>query len=300
MMKRALMIAPPLLGGVALLAAVNTFYSIGQAQQVVLLRLGRPIVAVNDGPTSTAAGLHLKWPFIEQVQRLDRRTLTLQTPSVERPARAAPVSFRAEMRYRVDDPLRFYRALGDERQGEQRLSQLLDDSLERGLSGIGAHDMAKASAALDEGLAADMRSKAAKLGLNILDVRLVDASPSPSTIDALSRKMQEVEGRQVAQIKSDGEQHKRDLLAQADRDAADVRGEGDRRALEMRGDGDGQRAAILGVAYGKDPAFARFFRRLEAYDQAFNPDNTVLVLSQENAFLDLFAHGPGDNAQAHR
>ena len=104
--------------------------------------------------------------------------------------------------------------------------------------------------------------------------------------------MQQAEALQVGQVRAEGEQHRRELLAQADREAADVRGEAERQALEIRGDGDAQRASILGEAYGKDPDFARFFRRLEAYDQALNPDNTTLVLSQDNAFLDLFTHGP--------
>ncbi len=112
-------------------------------------------------------------------------------------------------------------------------------------------------------------------------------------VEAISRRMQDDEGRQAAEIKAQGEAHKRELLSQADRNAADLRGEGDRQALEIRGDGDAQRAAILGAAYSKDPAFARFFRRLEAYDQALNPDTTVLVLSPDTAFLDLFGRGPG-------
>ena len=291
-MKRGLMIALPVLGALALLAAANAVYAVGQAEQAVLLRLGRPITAVNGGPAPTEAGLHLKWPFIDQVAMLDRRPMELQSPAVEGPASVTPTAFRAEMRYRITDPLRFYRALGDDRQARRRLLELLQGSFEPELSGSGAQALAQGPAALDGAVADTVRSKAAGLGLRVFDARVVVAAPSPSTIEALSQRMQDAAVRQVAQIKADSEQHRRDLLAQADRDAADVRGEGERQALAIRGDGDAQRAAILGEAYGQDPDFARFFRRLEAYDQAFNPDNTILVLSQDNAFLDLFGHGP--------
>ena len=85
----------------------------------------------------------------------------------------------------------------------------------------------------------DLRRQAAaqRLGVDILDVRVADAAPSPAMIETVSRRMQDAEARQVGRIKADGEQHKRELLAQADRDAADVRGEAERQALEIRGDG---------------------------------------------------------------
>ena len=288
-MKRTLMIAPALLGVAGLLAAADAAYPVGQAQQAVLLRLGQPVAVVNDGSAGGAAGLHLKWPFVEQVAMLDHRTQELQTSPVER-AGAAPTTLQAQMRYRIADPLRFYRTLGNARLGEQRLSERLQEGLERVLPVAGGQDGGRAAAA--RALLDDLRPQAAGLGVELLDVRLVDAAPSSSTVEALATRMQDAETRQVAEIKADGEQNRRDLLAQADRDAAAVRAEGERQALEVRGAGDAQRAAILGDAYGKDPAFARFFRRLEAYDQAFNPDNTTLVLSPDNAFLDVFEHGP--------
>ena len=136
------------------------------------------------------------------------------------------------------------------------------------------------------------RRSVAQRGLGVRLEGLDLLSATPADPDAVGRRMQASETAQAAQVRTDGEAHKRELMAAADREAADIRGEGDRQALEVRGDGDAQRASILGVAYAQDPGFARFFRRLEAYDQAFNPDNTTLVLSPDNAFMDLFAHGP--------
>ncbi len=289
----------PLLVAVALLAAADAVYVVGQGQQAVVLHLGQPVAAVDAGPVPTAAGLHLKWPFVDRVARLDRRTLALLSQPAEMPG-ADPAQVQADLRYRIRDPLRFYRALGDARLGPQRLSGLLQDSLERSLTGMQAAKTDRP--ALGQAVLADLRAKAAadRLGVDIVDVRLADAAPSAATVELLSRRMQDAETRQVSEIKAQGEQHRRDLFAQADRDAADVRGEGERQALVIRGDGDAQRAAILGDAYGRDPAFAAFFRRLEAYDQALNPENTTLVLSPDTDFLALFGRGPEAGAKPPR
>ena len=282
----------PVLGAVALLAAADAVYVVGQGQQAVVLRLGQPVAAINAGPAPVAAGLHLKWPFVDQVAMLDRRTLALVSSAVEVPG-ADPTDVQADMRYRICDPLRFYRGLGDARLGQRRLSGFLQDSLERSLAGAEAGQISRP--ALDLAVLAGLRARSAadRLGVDIVDVRLADAAPSAATVDLLSRRMQDAETRQVGEIKAQGEQHRRDLIAEADRDAADVRGEGERKALVIRGDGDAQRADILGDAYGEDPAFATFFRRLEAYDQALNPENTTLVLSPDTDFLALFGRGPG-------
>ena len=294
-------IVAPLLGAAVLLVAINAVYVVGQAQQGVLLRLDEPLATVNAGAAPVSAGLHVKWPFVDRVALFDRRRLSLQSEPSELSG-SAPTTLQADLRYRIRDPLRFYRALGDARVGARRLGQRLQDSFSRALASATPTDLTNGRPALDNAILAHLRRQAAaqRLGVDILDVRLADAAPSPSTIETVSRRMQDDEARQVGRIKADGEQHKRELLAQADRDAADVRGEAERQALEIRGDGDAQRAAILGDAYGKDPSFARFFRRLEAYDQAFNPDNTTLVLSPDNAFLDLFGHGPGGDRKSPR
>ncbi len=291
MKARTYVLAPLLVGIVCLLAGGNAVYLVGQAQQAVLLRFGQPVAIINGGPEAKEAGLHLKWPLVDQVALMDRRIIELRSSPAELP-RATPTTLQADMRYRIHDPLRFYRAVGDGPVGAQRLSQLLQDGLGRAFASAGPQGSPAARLALDNAITADLRAQAPGLGLEIVDARVIDAAPTSSSVATLAQHMQDAETRQVGQIKADGEQHRRELLAQADRDAGNVRSDGERQALETRGDGDAQRAAILGVAYGGDPAFAQFFRRLEAYDQAFNPDNTTLVLSPDNAFLDLFERGP--------
>ena len=294
-------ITTALVGTASLLAMCNAVYEVGQAQQGVLLRLGQPVASVNAGAAPVAAGLHMKWPFVDKVALLDRRTLSLQSEAAEiANAGLAPATMQADLRYRIRDPLQFYRSLGDARVGARRLAQRLQDAFSRVLTSATASESPDRWPALNQAILLDLRRQAAAqhLGVDILDARIVYGAPAPPTVEAVSHRMQDGETRQVGQIKAGGEQHKRALLAQADRDAADVRGEAERQALEIRGDGDAQRAAILGDAYSKDPSFARFFRRLEAYDQAFNPDNTTLVLSPDNAFLDLFGHGPGGEGKS--
>ena len=70
---------------------------------------------------------------------------------------------------------------------------------------------------------------------------------------------------------------------------------------KVRGEGDAQKNRILAEAYGQDPEFFAFYRSLLAYETAFKPGETRLVLSPESEFLryfkDPFAVKNGDQSQ---
>ena len=50
-------------------------------------------------------------------------------------------------------------------------------------------------------------------------------------------------------------------------------------------DGDGQAAAIYAEAFGRDPAFAQFYRSLEAYKSSFASKSDVLVVDPSSDFF---------------
>jgi modulator of FtsH protease HflC len=274
----------------AVVLACDAVFVVDGPQAVLVLRSGAPVRTLN--PDGRSAGLYAKWPLIEQVVRLDRRVLALDGPPQEvTTADGGRVSVQATLRYRVVDPVRFYAAAGGVSAGAPGLQRALASGVAAALTGLTSQELARVDAHAD---AAAKRSRevAVEARLGVEPVEVVFTALSPADPEAAGRRMQAQEAAKVQAIRADSEGNKRELLAQADREAADIRGEGEHQALVVRGQGDAERAAILGAAYGKDPAFARDFRRLEAYDQALNPQTTTLVLSPEgNDFLNLFAHG---------
>jgi modulator of FtsH protease HflC len=267
-----------------LFLAANALFTVDAEQTALVLRLGQPVRTANaDG---RAPGLYLKWPLVEQVVRLDHRTLALGSGSQEVAAaggRRVPV--RAEVFYRIVEPVQFWRATDGAETAPIRAA--VDAGLQAALTGAPAaelQDDGRARQALD----AARRSVARDgLGIRLESLSLSAAAPAEGDGGQLQARM----AQQAAELRTEADAGKRQALADADREAADIRGEGERAALVLRGQGDAERAAVLGAAYGRDPAFARFFRRIEAYDQALNPKTTTLVLSG-GGFLDLFANGP--------
>ena len=113
-----------ILGIVVLVAGIIAFsalFTVHQTQQALVLQFGEPKRVVKE------AGLHAKLPFIQNVVFLDRRMLGYDGGGEEVIAsdrkRLVVDSF---LRYRIDDPLRFYQTVGNERVARQRLKRPSD------------------------------------------------------------------------------------------------------------------------------------------------------------------------------
>ena len=105
---------------------------VDQRKQAIVLRFGQPVRVVNafrdDDP-----GLKLKMPFLENVILLDKRNQALEADQEEVIAsdqeRLVVDGF---IRYRITDPLQYYRTLGDETTAHDRMDRLVNSSLARG------------------------------------------------------------------------------------------------------------------------------------------------------------------------
>lgn len=64
--------------GIFVLLIFNTFFSVHETRQAIVLQFGRPV-----GAPVTDPGLKIKMPFIQQVQYLDKRILALDSPAEE-------------------------------------------------------------------------------------------------------------------------------------------------------------------------------------------------------------------------
>ena len=111
--------------GIFVLFIFNTFFSVHETRQAIVLQFGRPV-----GAPVTEPGLKIKMPFIQQVQYLDKRILALDSPAEEVIAadqkRLVVDSFT---RWRISDPLQFYISVRDERIARSRLQAIVSSSL---------------------------------------------------------------------------------------------------------------------------------------------------------------------------
>jgi modulator of FtsH protease HflC len=134
---------------------------------------------------------------------------------------------------------------------------------------------------------------AARMGVQIIDLRIKRADLPDANRAAVYRRMQTARQQEAAQIRAVGEQQKREIIAGADKQVAITLAAAHEEAERTRGEGDSKRAILFAQSFGKDPSFAAFYRSMQAYEAALGQGDTTMVLSPDSDFFKYFKKGPG-------
>ena len=278
-----------------LILASQTFFVVDQRQQALGVALGDPVRVIN-APGRSEAGLHLKVPFFQQVFKFDRRNIALEADKEEIiTAGQERLVVDAFIRYRISDPLQFYRTLRDETTAADRIERLVNSSLRQVLGAASATDIIsgrRAQLMQQAKLDVARRAKASRLGIEVIDLRIRRADLPTSNREAVFRRMSTSRQQVAAQLRAQGEQRKREIIAEADKEVAITLATAREQQGQIMGEGDALRTRIFANSFGKDPSFAAFFRSMQAYEQSLGDGQTTMVLSPDSAFFRYFERGP--------
>ena len=280
---------------VALIVAGNTFFEVEQRQEALVVQFGDPVRVIN-APGHPGAGLNYKLPFLQNVIKFDGRNLAMEVDQEEIiAADQQRLVVDAFLRYRIADPLKFYVSLRDERTAQDRLKQLVNSSLRQVLGSAKQSEIIsgrRAQLMQETKLDVARRATASGLGIEVIDLRIKRADLPAQIQASVYRRMQTQRQQIAAQTRSYGEQQKREIIAGADKEVAITLATAQQEGETTRGAGDALRTRIFAQSFGKDPAFAAFYRSMQAYEQGLGQGDATLVLSPDSAFFKYFENGP--------
>jgi membrane protease subunit HflC len=271
--------------GVAIAAvvlfALSCFYSLRQNEQAVLLQFDAPREIV------TEPGLHVKIPWVQQVEYIDKRLLNLDAPPEEVIAQDKKrMVVDAFARWRIIDPLRFYQTLTNTEIAETRLAPILSSDVRQVLGSQNfAVVLSGERAQLMHDIRDHMNRESASFGIEIVDVRIRHADLPPQNSKAIYDRMIQERAREANEFRADGSEIYQRIKARADREVTVLTAEATRESDILRGQGDAEKTRILGEAYGQDPDFFAFYRSLQAYQDALGGNSTTMVLSPSSEFF---------------
>ena len=284
-MKRKLFLALGILVIVAGIAATSVLFTVHQTQQAIVLQFGDP------KRVETKPGLNWKVPFIQNVLFYEKRVLNLDPP-VESILLSDQkrILVDAFARYRITDPLEFFKTVRTEGGVRQRLGPIVNASL-RGVLGNStlASVLSEERAEIMLDIRSTVNTQAARFGIELVDVRIRRADFPDEISQAVYGRMNSEREREAAEFRAQGFEQAQRITAFADREATVIRAEAKREAEIERGKGEGARTTILNQAYGTDEDFFNFYRSMQAYERALTSDNTFMVLSPDSEFFDFFS-----------
>jgi len=267
------------------LAGADSVFVVREGHGALLLQFGR-IASAPLGP-----GLHVKFPFAQQVDVYDTRTIVSESEP-ERyqtgDGNAVDVGFYA--RWRVLDPQAYYRATGgEELQATQQMMPLIRDALRSQVQSRDLQDIIAGDGAISARLRALVdKETRARLGIAILDVGIERVEFPDEAADAVYKRMQADAKSQASALRAQAGEKASGVRAQGEHQAHEILAKAQQEAGAIRGEGDAQAAKVHAKTSAEDPQFFAFWSSLQAYRTALDNGRAVIILDRQSPFLKEF------------
>jgi modulator of FtsH protease HflC len=283
---RGLGIFTLILAAAVVIVGMNSFFIVNQTEQALVLQVGKAQAAYN-APGQDQAGLKMKLPFIQNVQKYDRRNIGLDIANIEVLAsNQEQLIVDAFVRYQISDPLAFYQRLQTQRIAENQLSQFTNTAIRNALANKLPEEIISGQrATLMDEIRTNLSNSISGRGIDIIDVRIRRADLPADVSERVFRRMEAARNQEAELIRANGDKQARSVKAKADRDKTVILAEANQKSEEIRGEGDAKRNEIYASAYGRDPDFFRFQRALIACEESLGKETTRIVVGPDNLGL---------------
>jgi len=296
----------------AILILVNLcFYTVSETGQVILTQFGKPV-----GQPIHDAGMRFMVPFVQTVNRLDKRILEWDGRASEMPTRdKLYIIVDTFGRWRISDPLQFFTRLRDERSALSRLDDIVGSELR---NAVAKHDLIEivrtdknrkpsldAVVNPDAGqitqllpitlgrtaVEAEIVQKAAPklkdFGIELIDVRFMRLNYNAGVSTKIHERMTSERQQIASRFRSEGEGEAAKILGSKERDLRQIESEAYREVQKIKGDADAKATEIYARAYGANPQgpeFHQFLRTMDAYRKTLDKETTLILSTDTDIF----------------
>ena len=290
------------------LISVNSFFILKEGEQAIVTQFGKPV-----GNSIKDAGLKFKIPLIQKVIRFDKRILEWDGAANEIPTKDDKYIFiDAFARWKISDPLKFYKAAKNERTAQSRLDDVIDGIVRDEISIREMVEIIRSSnrkmETYDEGdkqssikqesklngarldiinsILTNVSNKLIELdmGIVVLDVQLKRIDYNSQVQSKLFNRMISEQNMIAEKYRAQGEGKKQEILGLQIHKEKEILSNAYKQSQKIRGIADAKAIKIYADSYNQDPNFYEFIRTLNAYEKVLDP-STKLILSTDNEFF---------------
>ena len=303
---------------VGLIAVSQAFFIVDQREQAIVLQLGQPKGELRK------PGIHIKIPIMQEVRFFDSRILSVdpkpeqvvisssfidkqksdeinkkaqsktdqeQATTVIEDISGEPIIVDTFARYKIIDPLQFMKTLRTIGGANLRLSTILNDATR---AVLGQTTLKELLSKERDSVMIEIRGRVNnaiikdKLGIKIIDVRIVRADLTADLRTSTVRRMISELKERATKTRANGEQQALEIRSKAEKERTIIIAEAQRDSEIRRGKGDEESIKIYAKAFNKDKEFYSFIRSMEAYKNALANHETRLILSPDSKFFRYF------------
>lgn len=264
----------------ALALVYESAFIVSQWEQGLVLQLGEPVRTVRE------PGLNFKYPLFQNVLRFDKRILGADV----RPAEYITldkkrVTVDTVSRWRIDDPLEFYRTVRDYEGALARLNDIIFGRLRQEIASHNFKDLIREERENIMKVVTEGTSEAAeRYGIKVVDVRVKRIDLPKEVQQSVYARMRAERDRIAKRYRAEGEEIGREIRAAADKEREILLAEAYRKSETLRGEGDAKAAAVYAEAFGKDEEFYSFLKHMELYKRSFT-EGAMILMSPDSQLM---------------
>lgn len=236
-------------------------------------------------------GLHFKMPFINNVQKFEKRLLNLDLePQRFLTSEKKDVIVDYYVKWRIIDVVKFYTATrGDVIYANgllgQRISRAIRDE-------FGARTVQEVVAGERSQILEVVKKSTSnlpdELGIFVEDVRTKRIDLPAEVSNSVYERMRAERNRVAKDFRARGFEAAERIEANADREREVILANAYRDSEIIRGEGDAQATEIYAAAFNNDREFYSLYRSLNAYQNSFSGNNDIMLVEPESDFFKYF------------
>ncbi len=290
-----------------LIVMAQSTYQVGEREQAIITQFGKPI-----GNAIINPGLHFKIPFIQKANYFEKRYMEWDGDPNQIPTKDKKFIFvDSYARWRISDPLQFFKRLTNERGAQSRLDDILDGETRDYIANHNIEEAVRSSnrKPLSSGAVSELlgdslseisvgrrqiqelilksaNEQAKDLGIEILDFRIKRINYVEEVRKQVYERMKSERYRIADKFRSEGQGEASRINGEKERELKTIQSEAFKISEEIKGKADARAAAIYAHAYNKTKSSRElygFLKSMEVYKQTFD-STTTLILSTQSDF----------------
>ncbi|MFT6389910.1 MAG: membrane protease subunit HflC [Cellvibrionaceae bacterium] len=294
-----------------IIVGYGSLYRVNETEQIIVTQFGKPV-----GDIISEAGLKFKVPFIQKVNRIEKRILLWDGDANDMPTKdKLYITVDTFARWRIKDPLQYFLRLRDERSAQSRLEDILGSETRNAVARHQLIEIIRTTKgrepAVDALLAdADIgkllpikrgrhqvekdiysaaSDKLSEFGIELLDIRFKRINYNESVRQKIYARMIS-ERQQIAErFRSEGAGEAAKILGSKEKELQRIESEAYQQIQTIQGVADAKATEIYNLAYNKSVESRElytFVKTLKTYESVIDA-NTTLVLTTNSDIYKL-------------
>ncbi|MBG28940.1 MAG: HflC protein [Opitutae bacterium] len=294
-----------------LITLFSSAYVVHETEQVIITQFGEPM-----GNPVKDAGLYFKKPFIQEVNRIEKRYLPWDGPATEMSTKDKTyLIIDTFARWKISDPMIYFQRFRDVRRAQSRLDDILgsatlnavakhelielvrttkdrkpvrDESLTEIASNIGIFKPIQIGRdKIIDQIKEEASDELDGWGIELLDLRFKRVNYNETVRRRIYERMVS-ERRQIAdRFRSEGAGEAAKIIGKKERDLQEIESEAYKSVQEIRGKADANATAIYAEAYDATPEAAEFYtflKTLETYSKILDHQVSLIMTTDSPLF----------------